>query len=597
MSIRELYVDKITCIKPTDQSIGNDRDEVYFLVAGASTGGKKIRVSPDSSADYYGLAAGQSAENILLSQNDMADGERMALTVAICEQDNAQLEALESLVEAIGLTVGAILAEDPELATQALEKWIQTGIQLVESVQKSGDQVIGVFGVHLSVDHGNVKARWVPMVSITATSQGDVKASFQATGSNANYTLSSSVLDSAILTWGGGLAAVTNTPVKDVAVAGLRILGDGEVYAGTVVQKDDDHLLATVWAPPDSGSLFSEKSHTEGTTVSGLAASAVQLSNGNLAGAFQDKDTGKLKVVVWDVDYNGAIARLGDQVTDVARQSSIARGPQGKAVTASTNANQEVDIAVWDCVTVSTPAKYDVRRLGDNSSAAKIKAARVSVAGWSKGVVTAIQDSDTGHLRLIAWEIKNDWTVVKKSEVGALIQVDRVALVNTGDLSGNRLATAARKNDDLTLQVNIWDLEADGSAFHLRDVDSPPDPAHVKELALASMGALYWTDQKISSGQIATAAIRNENNKYRLTSWTVSGNGKLSRTADLTNLEVKQLSLDYLQTVSRQGDFASTPMYEIISAVVTADDKLQLLCWSAFIDTVIPAVRTVTAKG
>ena len=62
-------------------------------------------------------------------------------------------------------------------------------------------------------------------------------------------------------------------------------------------------------------------------------------------------------------------------------------------------------------------------------------------------------------------------------------------------------------------------------------------------------------------------------------------------------MAVKQVSLDYFQTVSRQGNFASTPMYEIISAVVTADDKLQLLCWSAFIDTVIPTAQASAAKG
>ena len=595
MSMRELYVDKITCIKPTDQSIGNDHDEVYFLVAGAGTGGKKVRVSPDSSADYYSLGAGQSAENILLSQVDMADGDRLALTVAICEQDNAQLAALGSLVEAIGLTIGAIIAEDPDLAGQAVEKWVQTGVQLVESVVKSGDQVIGVFGVRLAVDHGNVKAEWVPMQTIALTSQGDVKATLHATGSKANYTLSSSVEDPALLAWGGGIASTATKPVRDVAVAGLNILGDGEVYAATVVQKNDDHLTATVWQPPTSGSQFTEKSHADGTTIAGLAAAGVQLSNGNLAGAFRDKDSGKLKVVVWDVSYNAAITRLAHQVSGPVQQVSIARGPQGKAVTAVTNSSHEVEIAVWDCVTVSGPAGYDVRKLGDNSAAAAVKAAGVAVAGWNKGVVTAIQDLDTGHLKLIAWEIRNDFTVVKKSEVGAIIQVDRVAIVNTGDPARNRLATAARKTD-MTLQVNIWDLEPDASAFHLRDVDSPPNPAHVKELALTSMGALYWANQKLSSGQIATAAIRNTDNKYRLTSWTVSGNGKLSRSADQTYQEVKQVSLDYLQTVSRQGDFASTPMYEMISAVVTADDKLQLFCWSAFIDTVLNVAQTPTPK-
>jgi len=595
MSMREVYIDKITCIKPTDQTIFNDHDEVYFLVAGAGTGGKKVRVSPDSSADYYGLGAGQSAQNILLSQVDMAEGDHLALTVAICEQDNAQLKALESLVEAIGLTLAAIIAEDPDLAGKAAEKWVETGIQLVESVVKSGDQVIGVFGVHLSVDHGSVKARWVPMQTIEVTSQGDVKATLHATGSKANYTLSSSVMDSSSLAWGWGVASTATKPVSDAAVAGMRILGDGEVYAATVVQKNDDHLLATVWEPPADGSQFAEKNHAEGSTISGLASAAVQLSNGNLAGAFQDKDTGKLKVVVWDVSYNSSITRLADQVSSQVRQVSIARGPQGKAVTAVTNANHEVEIAVWDCVTVSGPAGYAVRKLGDNSAAAAIKAARVAVAGWNKGVVTAIQDFDTGHLKLVAWEIRNDFTVVKKSEVGAMIQVDRLAIVNTDDASRNRLATAARKSDDLTLQVNIWDLETDGSAFHLRDVDAPPDPAHVKDLAIASMGALYWTDQKLSSGQIATASIRSADNKYRLTSWKISGNGKLSRSGDLTNLDVKKVSLDYLQTVSRKGNFASTPMYEIVSAVVTADDKLQLLCWSTYIDTVIPLVHTSAA--
>jgi hypothetical protein len=584
MSIRELYVDKITCVRPTDQTALNNRDEVYFLVAGASTGGKKVRVSPDSSADYYGLAAGQSAENIRLWRDDLAEGEHLALTVAICEQDNAQLGALVSLVEAIGLTLSALLTEDPDLAGQALEKWVQTGIDLVQSVQKSGDQVIGVFGVKLSVDHGNVKARWLPMKEIAVTSQGDVKAAFHATGSNSVYNLSTSVLDPALVTWGGGVASTAATPSSDVGVAGLVILGDGEVYAGTVVQKDADHLLATVWAPPTSGSLFTEKSHIEGTTISKLAVSAVQLNQGNLAGAFREKDTGNLKVVVWNVDYDGAITRLGDQVAGAAQQVSIGRDAHGKAVTAVVNAAGEVDIAVWDCV-LKSGGGFQVQKLGDNSAAPKIKATRVAVAAWGKGVVTAIQDRDNGHLKLIAWEIKGNWQVVKSSEVGTDIQVDRVAVTNTDAPPRNRLATAVRKND-LTLHVHVWDLEADGSAFHLRDSDAPPDPAHIKDVAIASMGALYWTDQKIASGQIATAAIRNTDNKYRLTSWTISGNAKLSRTADITNLEVKQVSLDYLQTVNVPDKM--TPMYEMISAVVTADGKLQLLWWRAFIDTVIP---------
>ena len=306
------------------------------------------------------------------------------------------------------------------------------------------------------------------------------------------------MLDAALFSWGWGLAATTNIAAKDVAVAGVNILGDGEVYAGAVIRQDDDHLMASVWAPPDSGSQFTEKSHVAGTTVSDLAVCDVQLSNGNLAGAFSDKDTGKLKVVVWNVDYNGAVTRLAAQMADVAGQVSITRESQGKAVTAATNANHEVTVTMWDCVTKAGQAQqYDVKKIADNSAAAKVKANRVGVASWKKGVVTAIQDSDTGNLKLIAWEIKNDGTIVKTSEVGMNTQIDRLAICNTGDASGNRLATAIRKSD-LTMQVQIWDLENDGSAFHLRDTDAPPDPAHVKELSLTSIGALYWANQKIA---------------------------------------------------------------------------------------------------
>ena len=45
---RLLFLDNAKCHIPTDHTSLNSRDEVYFLVAGGTSGGQQIKVAPDA---------------------------------------------------------------------------------------------------------------------------------------------------------------------------------------------------------------------------------------------------------------------------------------------------------------------------------------------------------------------------------------------------------------------------------------------------------------------------------------------------------------------------------------------------------------------
>lgn len=89
MPFAQLVIQQITCRTPTETGI-NDHDEVYFLVAGATSSGKTVRVSPKGPAqDYFSMAAGDSLHEIVLWQDDLEDGKDAFLIVFVREQGKA----------------------------------------------------------------------------------------------------------------------------------------------------------------------------------------------------------------------------------------------------------------------------------------------------------------------------------------------------------------------------------------------------------------------------------------------------------------------------------------------------------------------------
>ena len=96
MPFAQLVIQQITCRTPTETGI-NDHDEVYFLVAGATSSGKTVRVSPKGPAqDYFSMAAGDSLHEIVLWQDDLEDGKDAFLIVFVREQGKPQAIGMRS---------------------------------------------------------------------------------------------------------------------------------------------------------------------------------------------------------------------------------------------------------------------------------------------------------------------------------------------------------------------------------------------------------------------------------------------------------------------------------------------------------------------
>jgi hypothetical protein len=189
-----IVVDEITCARPTETGPFNDRDEVYFTAAGSSSRGQieLPRVAPAPPEDYYGLKAGQEARAIQVWQGYVGTGEYAYLTLAIREQDNAQLPAILASVKAAALGAAAIFV-DPSLGPAALGALEDSGVAFVNSLAGDGDQTIGACSIRVQNRDGVFVVDWMATANTVAAWQNGTAAAFEAKGSNARYTMRLSV--------------------------------------------------------------------------------------------------------------------------------------------------------------------------------------------------------------------------------------------------------------------------------------------------------------------------------------------------------------------------------------------------------------------
>lgn len=202
----KLNVNELKCLRTTDVSgstlfgLGsNDRDEVYFVVAGASSSGKiaKPRVSPPAPEDYFGIKARRSVKDIVLWEGDLSEGQEAFLTVLVREQDNAQLTAIEDAVTGVVATVAGVFSQNAQLTTAGLIKLGEAAKHLVDSLVNDGDQTIGAFTVKVKVQSGLV-VEWAPVsnASTKIQSSNGPSAVMGLRGANSRYTLNAGIPES-----------------------------------------------------------------------------------------------------------------------------------------------------------------------------------------------------------------------------------------------------------------------------------------------------------------------------------------------------------------------------------------------------------------
>jgi hypothetical protein len=188
---------RLFCKTPTDNNPLNNRDEAYFVVAGASSHGaiKSPRISPPPPEDYFGLHAGEHADNIVLWQGDLAEGESAFLNVLLREQDNAQLGAIEDALEGVAAVVFGAITTNPGIIIAGAGKLGGSLGELVASLSMDGDQTIGAFSIGVTVHSGEVSCIYAAGTNTSLQTQNGLAAAFHLTGSGADYTVSVSVPD------------------------------------------------------------------------------------------------------------------------------------------------------------------------------------------------------------------------------------------------------------------------------------------------------------------------------------------------------------------------------------------------------------------
>jgi hypothetical protein len=221
-SLRQLlsrvsFVVSVTEMKANKTTEGpgwNDVDEIYLAFVGGSSrvafsNPRVYRTRSNENNDYTSFRLNQGLdEPLVLAAPGIENGvvleagEFAAFTVAILEQDNAQLPAILGFLGAAALTAGSLLvgavipagafatAAAAALSDAAKSQWKASASSFIESLSHSGDQVVGAFQLFVLNDRGTLKFTWSAEKDTTLLGPADQpSALFHAAGSEASYTL------------------------------------------------------------------------------------------------------------------------------------------------------------------------------------------------------------------------------------------------------------------------------------------------------------------------------------------------------------------------------------------------------------------------
>jgi hypothetical protein len=209
-------VDRIKAYHTTDNdhNVFNNRDEVYFVGAGAVTDPSGVteiklpRISPDGKENYFKFKDGRDYDPFYRDVSGywcLGDGETIALSVLVREQDNGQLGAIAKAVGTAATATAAIITGEPTLAEIAKKQAEDAAHTLFQSLAEDGDDTIGGFTLAITNQGGALSYEWRPAQDSFMTRYGstdgvrygritdDTGATFEGWGDGAHYTWNVSV--------------------------------------------------------------------------------------------------------------------------------------------------------------------------------------------------------------------------------------------------------------------------------------------------------------------------------------------------------------------------------------------------------------------
>lgn len=296
--------------------------------------------------------------------------------------------------------------------------------------------------------------------------------------------------------------------------AGVRMaIASGSGTTGPVLafQRASGALALRTFDMTGAGDLTPQTQYEAGT-VSRIAL-AHPAGNRDVVTAARNI-AGNLELMGWNVTSAGAITKMGDRIDGPISEVALARMPNTNGVLAAVRdgSGQLLVIAY------RTTNSLGFTREGQDSGGAisEVDVARVTLGrGPSEtssftGAVTAVR-TDTGALKLIAFDVTGSYAVVRKgAATGAAASKVKITAVNVG---GRELLVTAARDASGNLSLRSWQIDADGDLH-----------------ALKSAAADGITDVTLSAtpGHVITQ-VRTASGDLRMIAWEVAADGSMSR--------------------------------------------------------------------
>jgi hypothetical protein len=331
-----------------------------------------------------------------------------------------------------------------------------------------------------------------------------------------------------------------------LAAAGLAIALVAAEPESSTDQREDRLLSEDLEPVPEPGwSHLERMGSLGGGFVTGVAATNI---GGNRVVTAVRNEAGNLKLIVWQVEYDGSVTRLGSAEGEPMPRTRLAIAPlqrppftdvrRGRFVTAIRLTTGLVKLTVWTVREDGTIVRRGSRKTGETQDA------DFALATFSSDrVVTAVHDA-VGRMKLISWHVDDEGTVTRLDDaIGE--KVDEIALATYDSFPPDtgRLATIATAASDGALKVRAWSVDEAG-AFQLL---GSKEVEFSKDIAASAL----------SHRRIVTAS-RDAQNRLVVRSWDFdeAGNPSVHATGhagEVSNVDVTSLAATRVVTAVRNG--------------------------------------------
>jgi hypothetical protein len=312
-------------------------------------------------------------------------------------------------------------------------------------------------------------------------------------------------------------------------------------------------------AEPAGGWSYLERMGSNGDAgpIQGVASTPI---GGNRIATAVRNAAGNLKVILWQVEYDGSVTRLGSEEGEPMERTRLAigslqRSPETKVtrarfVTAIRNKTGKLKLTVWTTREDGSIVRRGSRKTGE------IEDAEFALTTFGVDlVVTAVHDS-LGRLKLISWRVNSDGTLSRlKDFTGEKVDQISLATYDSFPTDTGRLATAVTTQNG-KLEISAWSLDSDDGEFH--PLDTFNSRTGMKDVAAATL----------SHRRIATAA-QDFQDQLVVQTWDFDASGHISLHSSAGAGEISTL------------DMTTQNAARVVTAVRDASGQLALITWDA----------------